>query len=255
MPKAKTDFRDEAVAASLAMIQPDEAEDLLPLGLSLCVPRGDARSWEGAGKGQLVVLIVSVVGIVLGGILAVASESPAVVDRGLENVVLGFGFTMSVGSISTLFLSIFARRRMVKKRVAEYVPAELAPGDIQRGPISVENAATYAKLKLNPEDEGMLVLSPSRRALLIEGIRYRYCVFGDDLESMEVIQGGNSRGTAVGYRIGDVVLRICIAQDDNLGQELRRQLGMPKRVPKLTQEIAETLSRNESDEDEIVVLD
>ena len=105
--------------------------------------------------------------------------------------------------------------------------------------VSVEDASTFSKMKLVPEDLAWIGFDVTRRMLVIEGIRYRYLIHSTDVVNVEQVTGPTATGVAITYHIGTVPLSIAI-QYDSVRHELRRQTIGVKEDP-LMKLITDTL--------------
>lgn len=123
----------------------------------------------------------------------------------LSYVVAGGCCTLS--GIAVLFLgAIDLRRRtwrVVRERVAQ-------TGSGRRIPVTVEDTATFKKMKSVPEDVGILIVDRQAKVLTIEGVAYRYRIRAEDVTRIAGVRTPNSYAVIISYRIGPTVLSIAL---------------------------------------------
>lgn len=85
-------------------------------------------------------------------------------------------------------------------------------------------------MKIFPEDLGYLALDSSRALAVIEGVRFRYIIFGKDVRNIKQIAGATTTGTSIEYAIGNGRLRIAL-EYVSIWHEFKRQLFLAKEDP------------------------
>ncbi|MCA9122527.1 MAG: hypothetical protein H6822_03300 [Planctomycetaceae bacterium] len=234
------DFRDEAAAISLKLVADSFGRPSAELGQSLCLPVENPSDLRGVKWSLLFRLVFGIGGIAAGGILAMVFEKfPAGFQR-YETPALVLAGIFSIGGICLLISSAGAARSFSRRRLGERYEAVWALGSpIKPLGVSVEDADTFSKMKLVPEDLAWIGFDLSRRMLLIEGLRYRYLIHSADVINIEQVAGPTATGVAITYFVGSASLRIAL-QYDSVKHELRRQTIGAKHDP-LLKPITDTL--------------
>jgi hypothetical protein len=130
------------------------------------------------------------------------------------------------------------QRRFTRRRIGQRYDDLVALGATPKW-VSVEEAVSFHKFKLVPEDAAFVAFDPPARTVIVEGIRHRYWIRGDDVLSVGQLPGGASTATAIAFQVGDAQLAIAL-QSNSLWHELKKQTLGAKRDPLLLQ-IQETL--------------
>ncbi len=239
---AQCEFLSEAAQESLRIVETKGARACDDF--SLCMPTSDAdqTSYRRFGQAVLLRFILGMLGFV-GGALIVFLDLRANDFAGIS-VWLLLAACCSVGGILIMLSNTFFQRRFVRRQTSSRWQ-ELASLFSIHSPVcvAIENAATFNKFKLLPEDLDYLALDPARGMLVIEGIRYRYLIHGKDVRKLDQVAGGTNTATAIEYTIGNTTLDIAI-QHDSPWHELKRQtVGAKHDV--LIARISETLGINE----------
>lgn len=171
---------------------------------------------------MLVATLVFFAGLGAGAIIAAGLEAK---HGGPNKVPLGpllgagactlTGFAACVGGL-------LYKRRMLARYLRERIGSRLA---LTGKPIAVtiEDCRSFHKLKIKPEDSGILVPHKDAGCIRIEGLLCRYIIHAKDVTRIERIVGPNSEAAGVEYAIGAVRLKIGI-QPMGLWQELWRQI-------------------------------
>jgi hypothetical protein len=211
--------RDHAAAASLQIIEQNGGTP--PADQSLCIPATDTdpRCLRRFGYASLLRLIVGVLSMVAAGLLFAYATFQG-------NFVLDLlAFPMFVGGLLLLLSNVFFQRRLVRRQIGSRYD-DIASWDSSPGPfcVGIEDASTFHRMKVFPEDYGYLALDPSRALMVIEGIRYRYIVFGKDVSGIHQIAGATNTATAIEYAIGKGRLRIAV-EYVSIWHEIKRTFG------------------------------
>jgi hypothetical protein len=232
------DFRQPAAYESERIIAENRSD--LPTDCSLCLPTGeDEAVLRGHGTWVLVRFIVGMLGIVGGGAAAAFLER-----HDQPPVAIGLGLGASMGGIALLLSNNFFMGRFARRHLGQRYDELLAlPRDGGVKLISIEDAHSFSKFKLVPEDIGFLILDIEARTLTVEGVVYRYVVHGEDVLDVKQHRGGNSTATTVTYAIGRAELSIAL-QQTSLRHEFKKQTIGAKRDP-LLRAIESTLAYQE----------
>lgn len=234
------DFRDEAAASSVRLVAESFGRRPEDLGESLCLPVENPADLRGIKWSLLLRLVFGVGGIAVGGILALALQKMPEWKEQFEALILSVAMCFSIGGIGLLLTAATVGRSFSRRRIGDRYDALWALGSaIKPLGVSVEDASTFEKMKLVPEDLAWIGFDRSRRMLLIEGIRYRYLIHSEDVLDIEQVAGATTTGIAISYLIDTTTLKIAL-QYDSVKHELRRQT-IGARVDPLMKPITETL--------------
>ena len=89
--------------------------------------------------------------------------------------------------------------------------------------VNIEDAQTHARLKVLPEDMGMMMLYADPGCVQIEGVRYRYLIHAPDVISVTAERPASTESVTIRYRVGGAQLALTLFQTSILS-ETRRQL-------------------------------
>lgn len=87
---------------------------------------------------------------------------------------------------------------------------------LRRFLVALEDANTCTRLKMYPEDAGLLILDPGNRRIVIEGLSHRYVIHHKDV--VELRTGPWAIDLIIGFRVGDATLRIAVTRLSALKQ-------------------------------------
>ena len=235
--------RDHAAAASLQIIEQHGGTP--PADQSLCIPATDTdpRCLRRFGYASLFRLIVGLLTMVAAGLLFGYASLQGRFDLDL------LAFPMFVGGLLLLLSNVFFQRRLVRRQIGSRYDY-IASWDSSPGPfcVGIEDASTFHRMKVFPEDYGYLALDPSRALMVIEGIRYRYIIFGKDVSGIRQIAGATNSATAIEYAIGKGRLRIAV-EYVSIWHEMKRTFGISRDA--LIERIRATLDPDEPSEPRI----
>lgn len=195
-----------------------------PADRSLCLPANDAdpSSLRRFGHATLSRLVLGILGLAGGGFCAffdVRSDGENDAVGGL----LILGMCLSFGGILVLCSNPFFQRRFVHRQIGNrYHDLLGSPYSSKPICINIEDAETFDKFKIVPEDLGYLAIDEFRGMLVVEGVRFRYFIHAKDVVDIRQVAGGNSTATVIEYNIGDARARIAL-QFDSIWHEIKRQ--------------------------------
>jgi hypothetical protein len=223
----KADFRDDAVAASEALLaqRGGHAADPLDAHVSFCL-RAAGEGDEVLRRAKRRLLLAGVLGfsgIVAGGLIAFWLKLHGVSSEAEEWRMLGVAAACSVGGFALLFTQISLLRRLVRRRVRERLDAMGAQTEQLRPiPVTIGSWSSGVAFKIMPEDAGLLILQPEQRSVRIEGMTHRYFIRAADCSSV-TLSGGESQYSETGVRVtyrtaAAVVLDISIKPDSTMKQ-------------------------------------
>lgn len=224
---AVVDFREPAVQESLRIVKANRG--LIPPDCSLCVPVDfDRAAWR---RGAFWVLFRFVAGTAgLAGGIATAALARAAWHPAELTVV---GIAAAVVGLSLLLSQSFFQARFMRAQIGdryENLAAMAHEGKMLN--VSIEDAATFHRLKIMPDDCGPLALEPPGGRLVIEGVQCRYFIRGEDIVNVQEILGGHVVAPAITYLVGNARLSLSV-QCVGIVNELRQQSPFGKRDPVL----------------------
>ncbi|HZL87748.1 MAG TPA: hypothetical protein VFB96_05175 [Pirellulaceae bacterium] len=219
------DFREAAVEESLRLLQAGGGRTADELGVSLVLPADVAglRALRHIARMTLVRLIVGIVGIAVGGILAVLHQTIEQQWRISEWLLMGIAGACSLGGIGLLLSNVFFVRSTVRRALGQRYRDLLQHRALQRPLcVGVEDCRTFANMKLSPEDFAFLAFDMSKRRLILEGLLFRYVIYAGDWLTIGQAAGATTTGVQIVFRVGAVVVGITV-QHDSVWHELKRQ--------------------------------
>ena len=237
------DFREPAAYESQRLIT--ENRGFVPPGCSLCLPTGaDPAVMRGYGRWVLVRLLLGIAGIAGGGVIAAALGK-----RDHSAMFIALAASASIGGIIVLLSNNFFTARFTRRHLGQRWHDLLAlPRDGRPKCVGIEDAHSFSKMKITPEDFGYLIIDSSSHTVTIEGVLYRYIVHGDDVLNIEQRRGTTASAPAINFAVGRAELSIAL-QDVSLSREFKKQTVGIKHDPLLTS------LRNALAHDELEVLD
>ena len=249
MSKDGDDFREAAERESVALVGEDILVPPLDLGLSLCHPVPDPPSRARSALYLTGGLVVGIAGFGAGPLILVSGASQPGNAAANDWVLLTLGMCCTLGGLAALFGGIFLSRGWVRRQLGERGQPQSFPDGTKAKPyrIEIEDAATFEKLKLQPEDQGHLFLDPARHAVLIEGLSHRYTIFCEDLVAMIQVFANGSLGVRIIYYVGDATLDMTVSQSGSLKHHLRAQTIGAKTAP-LLPELRAVLGDDDDDD-------
>ena len=218
------DFRVAAVEESLRILEANPGRNPDELGVSLVLPADveGPRHLRRIGRMTLVRLVLGIAGLLVGALCATAAEKRMI--PGLPQVVIGTAAAVCGGGGILLLLtsSLLVRRSVVRALGPRY--DEAARHSTLRRPLvtGVEDARTFNKMKLAPEDFACVAFDADNRRLILEGLLFRYVIQAADVLHVGQEWGGTTSGVQVVFRVGPSVVGITL-QFDSVLSELRKQ--------------------------------
>jgi len=211
--------RDRAAAASLQIIEQNGGTT--PADQSLCIPTTDAdpRCLRHFGYASLFRLIAGITTILVAGAIFIYAGF-----QGRFDAFDWLAVPLFAAGLLLLLSNVFFQRRLVRRQIGSRYD-ELAAWD---SPglwcVGIEDASTFHRMKIVPEDMGYLALDPSRALMVIEGIRFRYIIFGKDVSGIRQVAGATNSATGIEYSIGKGRLRIAV-EYVSIWREMKRTFG------------------------------
>jgi hypothetical protein len=220
-PTIPADFRDAAVAASRGMLGSRTTPDFRTIAHSICLPAEDdgRRALKVMNWRRIVIQIVLFAGWVgflllglAGGTLKDAQGK--VTPLGDTLLIVGLiGFAVLVmPSLISLVGGDRLWKPLLAGRLRKRPGSLLEPGaDLESTVVRVEDARTYHKQKLSGEDLGIALYDRANRRVLLDGLRHRYVIRGEDVTCFWPVQAGAVISIRLDYRVGDATLPLVLA--------------------------------------------
>lgn len=221
------DFRLAAVIASEAMpvalrsVTPDP----VTMRWSCCMlaPEDGLRVKRRAARVIAVSMVFFGLGLSAGGIIALGLKMKYPNVNAIPARPLLFAGACTLTGFAIGIAGMTAKRIMVMRHLRDRIGASQTLGADKPMPVTIENAATFEKIKLSPEDSGVLIPHPDVGCVRIEGLVCRYIIHAKDVRAVTRVKGPNSEAVGLDYAIGNIPLRIAV-QPMGIGAELKRQL-------------------------------
>jgi hypothetical protein len=249
LPVPNPDFRDQADAVSSAALKhlrlPLDGPDLTSAGVSLCVraPRDTEQNRKRLARSIIVQLALTFGAVLAGGGMIFSSFQSALVPvqtrdliRGLGIVLLALGWLAVCGAVDIQGVLVRRLLRRLGAAVPPFAPSEPPVN------VNVEDSQTCHKTKLVVEDLGRLYCDAARNLIVIEGVFYRYVIWGRDVIHCEVYQPKSTRHHILSYLVADSNTLLSLAISHNTAVlELQRQLTANRATPPLVGKLERTL--------------
>lgn len=219
------DFRDGAVAATRTLLTEEEQEHPGDFDASSCLPTGEGRRAVRSAAWwpiKLQLLTFALFFAALG--LAAWAEQVKDAQGRQPSYARALVWVGGIGAVAdgifmlvALFCATNMQKPLLGRRLARR-PGSLLDG-WERLPsriLRLENAKTYHKQKLSPEDVCLCVFDAPNRRILLEGVSYRYLIRADDVATLWPLQSGDKISIQIDYRIGEEALSVVLAADNPL---------------------------------------
>ena len=205
------DFLSEAADRSERHLQKLRAATLFDAPGSVCVRRAEGeakyRRLQGWMRRQLfaslgLMLLAGVfalLGLTGGGLFGLAGMLGA---GGWPAMVWWVG----AGLVSPVALLLLVRASQydlwMRQNLPEAVREAEELSEVAAIRVSIEDPATFNRFKITPDDCAFLVFMPTTRSVLIEGVRYRQLIRGEDLRETYEQRAATVRSTVLNYEVG-----------------------------------------------------
>jgi hypothetical protein len=238
---AAIDFREAAVRESMRMVECNRG--LVPENCSLCLPvtDSDPDAMRGYGLGVLAIFVVGLLCIVGGGVFALVAAK-LIQDHAERSWLAVIPLVVPAAGFALLLSQGVYQRRFARRQIgARYENLLTLGGQPKPVCVGLEEAVSFHRFKLTPDDVAFVACDPIGRRVIIEGVRHRYWIQGDDVLSVGQLPGGSSTATAIAYAVGAAQLAIAL-QQTSIWHEFKKQTIGAKRDP-LLRVIQDTLGQ------------
>jgi hypothetical protein len=224
-PEVAIDFREAAVEESIRLLSQADGRAIQDLGLSLVVPIGPEglTTLRAVGRGVLVRFVLGISGIAAGAGLAATNEWLTKHWQIPDTATLTVAMFCSVGGIILLLLNPYFVRRATRHAIGERyeLVCRLSTG---RAPLcsGLEDAHTFTKLKIVPEELVWIAFDPQRKRLILEGVLCRYVIHAADVLYVGQVAGAATSGMQITFRVGRIVFAVTL-QMDSVWHEFKKQ--------------------------------
>ena len=203
------DFRDRAVAASLAAIRRagGSTADASSAGTSYCLPRAENT------RGIRAMLRCNALAIVFVALPAIAMSPLFLVPASPlahDPWSMALGIALAIGGLGLLVSLPPNEARIVQRHIVRTVGDYRLDPNAPSYPVRVEDTHTWQKLKAIAEDLGVIRLFAESRCVQIEGVFYRYLIYANDVKRIEQVRSGTNEKVHVTYQIGSEVLELTL---------------------------------------------
>lgn len=242
LPSTNPDFRDQADAASSAVLKSlrisIDSQELTSAGVSLCVraARDTEQNRKRLVRSIIVQLTLTFGAVLVGGALIVASlRSVAGIPDQTRDLIRGLGIALFAVGWLAVCGAVDIQNMLVRRLLRRLGAAVLAfrPSEPPVN-VNIEDPQTGHKTKLVVEDMGRLYCDAARDLIVIEGVLYRYLIWGCDVIHCEIYQPKSTRHHILSYRVAGTDTLLSIAMSHNtVFLELQRQLTANRAAPPL----------------------
>lgn len=205
----KKDFRHAATEASFRAVENLGVEAALN-DFSLCLPKEGGQ--ERLRKTMRVAssLFVMAFVMMIGGAVLLQLEPDQ--SWTAMNVC---GILSGMGGFGVLFYVVGYIRRSARKVLGPAFQSMLKQGSSRPEYVGIEDARTFSKFKLVPDDTAYLVIDQESRRLLIEGVLNTYSIRAEDV--VELVQVRNQdnpgKGVRLTFLVGDLPFSMVLCHD------------------------------------------
>jgi hypothetical protein len=211
------DFRDQAVAASLAQVGHWTSTNISDIDASIClsIPAEHRVSVKKMAITKIGILVIGLI-CIFGGIgIAALGANYTIPDSKdlapLGIILVSIGASFFVLAILIVFSHILIFTTMLKRYLlgrAGCLFDSSCPPKLRK--VSLEDAKTYHIGKLAGEDICLYHLDKQKQRLVMEGCNHRYIIRGRDITRLESLKTGPEAAIGVFYKIGDTELAIVL---------------------------------------------
>lgn len=226
-----TDFRRDAIEASILRLRETGAPDPLRCNRSFCLPTEHGRRQL---RSQVWLLGFSVLMAVCGFgaaglIVAWDARQPEELRQPWLSVL---AMLLGSGGIASLFLPVLAGGLLIRGHLGQRFESLRNNTELTKVmSVGIEDSSTFSNIKLVSDDLGYLGIDPAGRRLIIEGVVCRYIIRAEDIDRIEAKLEGSSTGTEIHYYVDDHVALGITIEKMSLIQETIRQLTGRSRNP------------------------
>lgn len=223
------DFREDAVAASRAMLGDRPAPSLATVPTSLCLSASDEgrREMKRTSWAFISMTAAPIVGMFgwLFGALFIASlmkglggaDTPASEAVAVAGLIGFFVFAivgMRVWTRGFHGWNAYLARRVGGRPGSPLIAVE-SPSPV---PLALEDGKTFNKPKLVGDDFALVFFDAERRRIIAEGLTHRYVIRAEDITAYWPMEAVGSVAARIDYRVGEVVLPLVFATMDTWSQ-------------------------------------
>lgn len=219
------DFREAAVLESLRLLEanPGRLPDELPMSLVLPADESGPAWLRYIGRMTLLRLVLGIAGLVMGAVLAAVS-GPVQRNTGVPaEAVITLAAPCSIGGIAIMLANSLLVRRAVRRAIGERFD-RVQRQSVLRSPlcVGVEDARTFTKMKIAPEDFAWAAFDSAGRRLILEGLIFRYVIHAADVVSVTQAAGATATGVQIVFRVAGAMTGITL-QFDSVWHEFKKQ--------------------------------
>ncbi|MBN2234675.1 MAG: hypothetical protein JW706_05955 [Opitutales bacterium] len=206
----KKDFRHAAADASFRAVENLGVEAALN-DFSLCLPKEGGQERLRKTMRVASALFVMAFVMMMGGAVLLQLEP----DQSWTLLQV-CGILSGMAGFGVLFYVAGYIKRSSRKVLGPAFESMLKQGSSRPEFVGIEDAKTFSKFKLVPEDTAYLIIDHASCRLLIEGVLYTYSIRAEDVvELMQVRNKDNpGEGVRMTFLVGEVPLSMVLSQDE-----------------------------------------
>lgn len=212
-----------SLRAAQSVRQRGGSQDPVINGLSGCLPAPEDSRRVRAHLRRVwtIAIVLGVAGILCGGVLAFRLRLIHSSIHSIPMPSLMFAGAFTLGGFVAIFAGLYAGRRIVRN----HLRSRALMGGTVTGerpiPVTVEDPQTFRRLKVSPEDTGLLAIHPDRRCVVIEGLNFRYIIHAADFVGLTRLHTPHSEALCIEYRVApQLTLRIAL-----VAMSVRSEIG------------------------------
>ncbi len=187
------DFRTQAAEFTQRAMEQASCPHLADLEMSGCLPVPGGRRWQAVFEFPMIILSTL---LLLGTF--------AILPLGVIGILPG----EYVPRLLLIGLLIATLQGWVSSRITRFY-INGREGSFRREfpqlksrPVGLEDAETYLKTKILPEDEGVCLLDPEKRRILVDGCVFRHVIWARDVLRVEPVSGYAISGANITCKLG-----------------------------------------------------
>lgn len=224
------DFRSEAVEASKQVlaakrIRLDEP-DLTKAQTSVCVPAaGDPQALRRTViVRSMLLLVLGFGGLTAGAVIAkfvVKLDSPG--SKQISPMLI-VAMCCSICGIASMCSAVWVQKQTVRRYLERIGAIRQTVSPSEMIFVSIEDAHSYQKPKLVPEDVAALHLDAERRMISAEGFSHRYVIRAQDVLAAQLANTRASQGVRLDVAIGDTDTVLSLVMEySSIKMNLKKQ--------------------------------
>ena len=220
------DFRDEADGVSRELLKRKrlaDTSDLTKAGKSVCIRRPP----EAVGNRRYLSIVFGVqiglsLALIFGGGALVFYTTRITHDHYLFIV----GTVISLVGLLAASSAVDVQNWIIRRHLAGFQGPEQSFLSTEKPVVvHIEDSQNCHEMKLVVEDLGLMYSDAARKLIVIEGVFYRYVIWGLDVQECRLYQPKTTRHFIMTFQLADPGRTLSLAMSyNNIGAEFMRQI-------------------------------